>query len=361
MTKICVTVLSYNGQNELEDCIHSLLRQTVNDFEMEIHVLDNDSKDGSWQILEGLAAKYKRVKIFKSQKNTGFTGGHNFLITQAKDNFDYFLLFNQDAQAGHDLMLSNLLQASKSLNDQALIQPAIINHSGEVAGTGSTITYFGLGVPTIEFYENSQADLFEVDLTQFAAVLIPKGIIQKVGLLSQIYFAYHEDVDYSIRARLLGFSNYASKTATIIHDQKPGKFKTKKFGMYLAERNRYYYLLSHFSWLVLGVILPILILQEISMWYFFWSNGNLAGKIRANREVFSGFRKVMNYRRENRNLMQQSEFVGEFYQLHRGAFDARKLLEDPGISSLSKVMVRSLNLVFNLYRPVYLVASKVWP
>lgn len=62
MPKISVIIPVYNGEQYLEECIDSVLNQTLSD--VEVICVDDCSKDSSYQMLRQYAEKDKRVKAF---------------------------------------------------------------------------------------------------------------------------------------------------------------------------------------------------------------------------------------------------------------------------------------------------------
>jgi len=62
----------YNEARTIETCIERVLDiSRGQDFSLELVVVDDASKDGSWQILETLAEKHNEIKILKHEKNQG--------------------------------------------------------------------------------------------------------------------------------------------------------------------------------------------------------------------------------------------------------------------------------------------------
>ncbi len=68
-TRISVVIPAYNGEKFISKAIESVLRQTVQDF--EIIVVDDCSKDRTADTVREYAKKDKRVKLFVLEKNSG--------------------------------------------------------------------------------------------------------------------------------------------------------------------------------------------------------------------------------------------------------------------------------------------------
>ena len=66
---LSVIVPVYNVEKYLPECFASILSQKFTDF--EIICIDDCSTDKSWDLLQEYAAKDKRIRIFKQEKNAG--------------------------------------------------------------------------------------------------------------------------------------------------------------------------------------------------------------------------------------------------------------------------------------------------
>ena len=65
--KFSILVPVYNVEKYLPECFASILSQKFTDF--EIICIDDCSTDKSWDFLQEYAAKDKRIRIFKQEKN----------------------------------------------------------------------------------------------------------------------------------------------------------------------------------------------------------------------------------------------------------------------------------------------------
>jgi glycosyltransferase involved in cell wall biosynthesis len=89
---ITVGMPVYNGEENLEKAIVSILSQTFTHFELIIG--DDYSTDTSRKIYEKFAKKDKRIKIFRHKNNIGPIANFNFVLQKAKGN--YFIWAAQD-------------------------------------------------------------------------------------------------------------------------------------------------------------------------------------------------------------------------------------------------------------------------
>lgn len=88
MAKISIIIPVYNGEEYLEQCIHSVLSQTFD--EMEILCIDDGSTDRSSEIIRRCQAEDGRIYLYH-QKNQGAGAARNLGIQLAKGKYIAFL------------------------------------------------------------------------------------------------------------------------------------------------------------------------------------------------------------------------------------------------------------------------------
>ena len=89
---ISVAMATYNGEKYIKEQIDSILKQTVQDF--EIVVCDDCSSDGTWFILEDYSNHDNRIKVFRNEGNLGFKKNFEKAIMLCQG--DYVALSDQD-------------------------------------------------------------------------------------------------------------------------------------------------------------------------------------------------------------------------------------------------------------------------
>lgn len=86
--KISIVIPVYNADEYLQECLDSLLNQTLSDF--EIICVDDGSFDTSLSILDRYGTKDNRIKILK-QQNKGAGSARNFGLEHASGKYVYFM------------------------------------------------------------------------------------------------------------------------------------------------------------------------------------------------------------------------------------------------------------------------------
>jgi glycosyltransferase involved in cell wall biosynthesis len=86
---ISVCVPTYNGEKYLRECLDSVLAQTFDNF--EVVAVDDDSSDGTVEILEAYAARDRRVRLFRNPQNLGLVNNWNHCMDLARGEWIKFV------------------------------------------------------------------------------------------------------------------------------------------------------------------------------------------------------------------------------------------------------------------------------
>lgn len=88
MVKISVITPVYNDENHLEECLDSIINQSLKDI--EVICIDDGSTDNSVNILNNYSTKYDFIKIY-SQKNEGPGNARNNALKKASGDYIVYL------------------------------------------------------------------------------------------------------------------------------------------------------------------------------------------------------------------------------------------------------------------------------
>ena len=111
MPKVSVIVPVYNSEQELRDCLDSLVEQTEKDI--EIIVIDDGSTDNSPEIEAEYQKKYPNVKVYRNERNLGQSETRNRGIELAEGDYIAFLDSDDYVNPG---MYEELYQAAVDNN-----------------------------------------------------------------------------------------------------------------------------------------------------------------------------------------------------------------------------------------------------
>lgn len=126
---ISVIIPVYNAEKTIEKCVESI---EVNSYkDVEIILVEDCSKDNSWDICKKLAERYANIKIVRNKRNRGVSYTRNQGITAAAG--EYMMFVDSDdwiAENYFSEFLYVLEGASKSL-----VICGYVNHDEKVNGT----------------------------------------------------------------------------------------------------------------------------------------------------------------------------------------------------------------------------------
>jgi GT2 family glycosyltransferase len=227
---ISVITVNWNGGRVLPDYLASINAQTV--APRECIVLDNGSTDDSLSQLEAAA-----VYTVTLPENRGFCEPNNLGARLAKG--DALLLLNNDTAFGPDLIevLENALIRHGECGLFACSmrkwnEPEVMENAG--IGYRKTLSGFqlGRGDPASKW-----ADEREVFGPSGGAALIRMSVIDDIGLFDDAFWAYNEDVDFALRARLAGYRCLYLPPAVVRHREGATAHRLGRRKMLLIQRN----------------------------------------------------------------------------------------------------------------------------
>jgi GT2 family glycosyltransferase len=220
---ICV---NWNSLEYLTDCIASIYENT-HGVTFEVIVVDNASPE---QGVETLKNTFCDLIIIESSENLGFARANNLGFTHSSGR--YVLLLNPDTRIVGPA-INTLLDSAKSLPDAGIvggkllntdltIQTAAIQKFPTIVNQLITAEYFRLLWPGCPLW--NIAPLFSrngrpvrVEVIPGACMLLRSEHFAKVGMFSEDYFMYGEDLDLNWKMKALGYSNYYIEDAEIVH------------------------------------------------------------------------------------------------------------------------------------------------
>ena len=251
--KIAIIIINWNTYQLTYNCLKSLELCTYKN--KSIFFVDNGSNDESG---DKIALEFPQINCIYNQKNEGFTGANNkALKVILKQNFDYVLLLNNDTEVKPDFL--SLMQASMdSDNNLAATQPLILDFPNKNTiwnAGGSFNTFFGLSKTRykgIIYKPNLKIETL-TEWISGCCILVKIAVVKEVGLLDNRFFAYFEDVDWSIRMTNLGYKLGVVPKSIIYHHSSGSTKKNNTtnegnlspYAHYLNVRNHIYLIKKH--------------------------------------------------------------------------------------------------------------------
>ena len=252
-SKIAIIIINWNTFHLTFKCLKSLEACTYKN--KTIFFIDNGSKDGSG---DKIALEFPEINYIKNENNEGFTGANNkALKVILEQNFEYVLLLNNDTQVNPNFL--SLLEARMSYDKNlAATQPLILNlpDNNTIWNAGGSFNSFFCLFKTRHKGMVYNPDLKIKTFTEWISgccILVRVSVVKKVGFLDDRFFAYFEDVDWSIRMTNLGYKLGVVPESIIYHYSSGSSKKNNTssegnlspYVHYLNIRNHIYLIRKH--------------------------------------------------------------------------------------------------------------------
>ncbi len=233
--RLSVIIVNYNVKYFLEQCLLSVDKAIVRvdeyykqNGEIEVFVVDNNSVDGS---VEMLRKRFSDYHLILNKENLGFAKANNQAMTRVKGA--YVLLLNPDTLIEEDTF-KKCMQYMDTHLDVGGLGVKLIDGKGKFLPESKR----ALPSPEVAFYKIfGLASLFpkskrfgkyylsyldenktyEVPILAGAFMFMRKSVLDKIGLLDEQFFMYGEDIDLSYRIVKAGYKNVYFSETKIIH------------------------------------------------------------------------------------------------------------------------------------------------
>lgn len=223
---LSIIIVNWNSREYLQKCIASILAWT-NNANYEIVVIDGGSFDGCDEMLR---RHYPQVRFIQSQKNIGFAKANNTAFRESRGR--YILFLNPDTELINPVVniLFDYIQKApnagaigcKLLNADKTVQTSCLQAFPTILNQFLDSELLRALWPRSPLWGN--APLFgvqirpeEVEAISGACIMVKRSLFEKVGLFSEDYFMYAEDLDLCYKIRQAGYTNYYIPDATVIH------------------------------------------------------------------------------------------------------------------------------------------------
>ncbi len=110
--KFSIVMPVYNSERTIERALNSVVQQSYQDY--ELIVVDDGSKDSSFEICKSFESKYKNIRLF-SQQNSGPSSARNCGLAHVEG--DYLMFLDSDDFLEQDALANIHEHIKKSKND----------------------------------------------------------------------------------------------------------------------------------------------------------------------------------------------------------------------------------------------------
>jgi GT2 family glycosyltransferase len=263
--RVVAVIVHWQDPSDTLGCVESLAGEP----DVATIVVDNGSREPVGPLL---ASRAPQVTCLLSEKNRGYAGGANLGMRAAlAGGADVVLLLNNDVRVRHGAVAAALRVLDGDARVAAVGAKVLTREDpsrlwlawGRVTWRQSLVALEGADVPDGPRFAQQR----DVEWIGGCTMWMRAAALERIGLLDETFFAYHEEVDWCVRARALGYRVVYAPDAVVTHTGRgtAGGSRSVRIRKYFAARNTILFARKHagpLQWLSLvGWLLASLPLQ----------------------------------------------------------------------------------------------------
>jgi len=295
--RVYIVILNWNGWSDTIACVESVLQQDYENF--RVIICDNGSTDDSVaQLLKWAAASLPMrgrkdraftmitvdekaagqfrdpitngdLILLKNHRNLGFAGGNNagLKLALACGDLDYAWLLNNDTVV-QPSSLPRLIEKIQSRAGIGICGSTLLcdDERQTVQARGATYHKWFSRTRNVGLLQNASQPIEEdayaqkMDYVVGASMMVSKPFLETIGLMSEEYFLYFEELDWTLRAR--GKYSFAYASRSMVYHKggaSTGADLAKKslIGEYYGTRGRLLFTRKFYPYALPTVLLAI--------------------------------------------------------------------------------------------------------
>jgi GT2 family glycosyltransferase len=229
------------------------VQKALTNLDAEIIVVDNNSSDGSCEMMKQL---FPHIKLIENPVNVGFPKGNNIAVAEAKG--EYICILNPDTVVAEDTfekILNYVTLSGVEVSNTGIIGCKLID------GTGNFLPESKRGVPTpwvaftkifglykfsnyfgkyyAEHLTENQSG--KVDVLVGAFMVMKRDLYLQVGGFDENCFMYSDDIDLSYMIQKLGKENFYFHETSVIHYKGESTVRDEKYVKRFREAMQFFY------------------------------------------------------------------------------------------------------------------------
>ena len=221
--ELTVVVVNYNTAHLLAD-LFAAVGAAAQGLALQIIVVDNASRDGSAALIR---ERYPQAELIANAANVGFGRANNQAIPLIGG--DYVLLLNTDAFVATDT-LARTLAYMRSHPRCGVLGVRLVGRDGSQQPScrhfptplNTFLMRTGLArlLPWVRGIDDPAWDpaaSCDCDWVPGCYYLMPRAVVERVGLFDPRYFLYFEEVDHCRRVKQAGWTVHYFADTTVVH------------------------------------------------------------------------------------------------------------------------------------------------
>jgi hypothetical protein len=223
---LSVIIVSYNTKDILCNCLQALFEHSKG-VDMEVVVVDNDSRDGSAAMVRN---EFPSVRLIENQVNTGFAAANNqaYALSRGK----YIILLNPDAYLKHGSIAGAVefmertpgcgLCGGKIISPQGRLEPSA-RRFPSISSKLLTLSGISGKFPHSPILNHHEFGGFahdrpvEVDWVPGTFTIIRRSMLEAIGFFDERFYLYYEETDLCRRAKKAGWKIFFIPSAEVMH------------------------------------------------------------------------------------------------------------------------------------------------
>ncbi len=266
MSRVAAVIVHWQDPEDTLGCVESLRGEDV-----DVIVVDNGSREPVGPLL---AARAPEATCIHSAVNLGYAGGANLGIRAALERGpDVVVLLNNDVRVrpGANAAALRVLDADPRV---AVVGAKVLTREdpsrlwlawGRVTWRQSLVALEGADVPDGPRFAEER----DVEWIGGCTMWFRAAVLERIGLLDEEFFAYHEEVDWCVRAREHGLRVVYAPDAVVTHTGRgtAGGGRSVRIRKYFGARNTILFARKHaggtewvrlVAWLALSLPLQLI-------------------------------------------------------------------------------------------------------
>ncbi len=266
--KVVLVVLNWNKPDDTVECLESCRQIDYGNF--EIVVVDNHSTDDSARILK---ARFPDLQLIVNAENVGYAGGNNVGMRAALERgADFVFLLNNDIVVDRSV-LKELVQVAKDHPSAGMLAPKVLYYDDRslINSMGTTMDWLRLRPRLGECNQKDggpDTAPLRKDILVGCALLVRRGVIERIGMIDEEFFIFHEEADWCFRNLKAGSENLVVPRARIYHKASKTMREFSLLTHYYSSRNFLYMAMKNagaWQWTQVSAGLVFLSLKNLKL------------------------------------------------------------------------------------------------
>ena len=212
MNRVATVVVTYNRKELLLENIKSLMQQT-RAKEQDIIIIDNNSTDGTYEVLQQHIVN-NDIIYCNTGANLGGAGGFNYGMRYALEaGYDYVWVMDDDCMPAANCLDVFLTYEKEHAGECGFLSSKVLWQDGKICV---------MNVPRATMYRNNKdfsSKAVSVSMASFVSFFVPASVVKDVGLPIKDFFIWTDDWEFSRRISLK-YPCYLLNESVVTHKSK---------------------------------------------------------------------------------------------------------------------------------------------